>query len=111
MVRMQGHCFPYGMKNYEKQICTNTWEKQSGSPVTVEGESAGRENSFVLAGESQLGKNGPSAFVYALLKKGEKAEKKVILPERLTAPVKEGEKIGKVQLLYRRPADRRTFII
>ena len=40
-------------------------------PVTVEGGICWgeRENSFVLAGESQLGENGPSAFVYALLKK------------------------------------------
>lgn len=91
--------FSYGMKNYEKTDLHEYLGKTERIPVTVEGGICWgeRENSFVLAGESQLGENGPSAFVYALLKKGEKAEKKVILPEKLTAPVKEGEKIGKVQ--------------
>ena len=34
--------------------------------------------------------------VYALVKKEEKQEKKVFLPKQLQAPVKEGQKIGRV---------------
>ena len=37
-----------------------------------------------------------SLIVYALVKKEEKQEKKVFLPKQLQAPVKEGQKIGRV---------------
>ncbi len=90
--------FSYGMKNYEKVNLCEQLGKTEPETVTVEGGTCwgGKENGFVLA-KGQLEKNGKQPPIYALIKEGEKAEKKVILPERLTAPVKKGEKMGSVQ--------------
>ena len=90
--------FSYGMKNYEKIDLCEQLGKTEPKPVAVEGGICwgGKENGFVLA-KGQMEKNGKQTPIYALIKAGEKAEEKVILPERLTAPVKKGEKMGSVQ--------------
>ena len=53
------------------------------------------EKSFVLAKEREIELS--QIELSALIKEGEKTRKKVILPRKLDAPVREGEKIGRVQ--------------
>lgn len=53
------------------------------------------EKSFVLAKEREIELS--QIELSALIKEGEKTRKKVILPRKLDAPVREGEKIGSVR--------------
>ena len=66
-------------------------------PVKVEGGICWgeEEKSFVLAKEREIELS--QIELSALIKEGEKTRKKVILPRKLNAPVREGEKIGRVQ--------------
>ena len=66
-------------------------------PVKVEGGICWgeEEKSFVLAKEREIELS--QIELSALIKEGEKTRKKVILPRKLDAPVREGEKVGSVR--------------
>ena len=85
----------YGMENYEKTDLYERCQKTEPLPVKVDGGICWGEQpqDHVLAREDL---RSEEKHVYALVKKEEKQEKKVFLPKQLQAPVKEGQKIGRV---------------
>lgn len=90
--------FSHGMKHYEKLDLYEHLGKWVPLQVKTEGGTCwGEEKGFVLAEEKKTEEAQKQREISVLVKEGEKAEKKVILPEKLSAPVKEGEQIGSVQ--------------
>lgn len=92
-----GILFSYGLKNYNKTDLYKHLGKTGPVPVKVEGGICWgeEEKSFVLAKEREMELS--QIELSALIKEGEKTRKKVILPRKLDAPVREGEKIGSVR--------------
>ena len=87
--------FPMEWKNYEKTDLYERCQKTEPLPVKADGGICWGEQpqDHVLAREDL---RSEEKHVYALVKKEEKQEKKVFLPKQLQAPVKEGQKIGRV---------------
>ncbi len=82
----------YGLENYEYR---NVYEETVLQPVLVEG---GIPDSGKPYDEAylQVGTEEEDREINVLLKEGEKVEKNVLLPERLTAPVEKGKQVGTV---------------
>ncbi len=81
----------YGLENYEYQ---NVYEPVGLEPLVVEGGVPGNGKPY---GEAYVGLSMKEEELNILLKDGEKAEKEVLLPDALTAPVKGGSVAGSVK--------------
>ncbi|MGN0330643.1 MAG: D-alanyl-D-alanine carboxypeptidase family protein [Kineothrix sp.] len=84
----------YGLENYAYR---NVYEEEGFRPLAVEGGIPENNKPYGKACVEVGLEEGKPGELNVLLREGEQVEKRVSLPERLTAPVEEGAVIGSVE--------------
>ena len=94
-----GILFSYGLKNYNKTDLYKHLGKTEPVPVKVEGGICWGEEEKSFCFSKRKGNRTFANRAFCLIKEGEKTRKKAILPRKLDAPVREGEKIGRYNII------------